>query len=485
MNDKIIISIDSEIQRFQKFLLLEENKKIIFSAPFGNGKTYFLNNFFDGNGEYQPFFIYPVHYVVSSNDDIFEYIKFDVIFKLLEIIDESEKIDFSNNLLLPFFIQNNINELISLVAEFSGKIGKALKLLPQILKLNKSFEEYKERVQKTDYDILLDYLHTQKNKNGSIYESNLITELLDSLIDDWKNKAENTNKKTVLIIDDLDRLDPEHIFRIFNIFAAHSDYYQQNEIKYGFDKIMLVCDINNVRKIFHSKYGLDVDFAGYIDKFYDRDIFFFDNHLLVEESVDRIFKSIRFDSTYNDILNFRDDLYTCSSALKFLIKLCIKNNLINLRSLLKYSNKPYSIKDYMIPINWKSYNYNTAFAPFIVLDLMSDLMGTDKDLKLKIEILGNKLISEYFNDEILEKIIRTFIALADYSKNRFRIYNMDPSYEYTILDSTIIIRYRLTKELLAFVDFKSENILEYAHDITRNILNEACSNYLKIKSGIY
>ena len=42
---------------------------------------------------------------------------------------------------------------------------------------------------------------------------------LYNLIDQLKKDG----KKTVLIIDDLDRIDPEHIFRLLNVFAAHLD----------------------------------------------------------------------------------------------------------------------------------------------------------------------------------------------------------------------------------------------------------------------
>ena len=49
------------------------------------------------------------------------------------------------------------------------------------------------------------------------------------------------------------------------------------ENKFGFHKIVLVCDIENIRNLFYSKYGANVDFSGYIDKFYSREIYYFDN----------------------------------------------------------------------------------------------------------------------------------------------------------------------------------------------------------------
>ena len=41
-------------------------------------------------------------------------------------------------------------------------------------------------------------------------------------------------KKNVLVIDDLDRIDPEHIFRILNILSVHNNHFD-SENKFSFD----------------------------------------------------------------------------------------------------------------------------------------------------------------------------------------------------------------------------------------------------------
>ena len=65
------------------------------------------------------------------------------------------------------------------------------------------------------------------------------------------------HKKVVLIVEDLDRIDPAHLFRILNIFSAHIDYCYKNAVipdrsivgnKFGFDNIVLVCDFSNIKK---------------------------------------------------------------------------------------------------------------------------------------------------------------------------------------------------------------------------------------------
>lgn len=56
-------------------------------------------------------------------------------------------------------------------------------------------------------------------------------------------------------------MDPEHIFRILNVFSAHfgddldADFSHN---KFGFDKVLLLCDYDNIKNIYHHFYGLKV-----------------------------------------------------------------------------------------------------------------------------------------------------------------------------------------------------------------------------------
>jgi predicted NACHT family NTPase len=61
---------------FKSSIDLEDNHRIIFSAKFGAGKTYFLKKFFQKySDDYEPIFLYPVNYQVSANEDIFELVE--------------------------------------------------------------------------------------------------------------------------------------------------------------------------------------------------------------------------------------------------------------------------------------------------------------------------------------------------------------------------------------------------------------------------
>lgn len=71
-------------------------------------------------------------------------------------------------------------------------------------------------------------------------------------------------------------MDPEHIFRILNVFSAHlcdnlDEEFSRN--KFGFDKVLLLCDYGNIENIYHHLYGADADFKGYMSKFVAKGVF--------------------------------------------------------------------------------------------------------------------------------------------------------------------------------------------------------------------
>jgi hypothetical protein len=266
------IDISAPKKEFEAHLDLLDNKRILFSAPFGTGKTYFLKNFFNQD-KYEYIHLFPVNYSVATNEDIFELIKFDLLFELLKRDLDYDSYEFSKLLTLQLFLSNNSFDIIKTTAENISKVGKnIIPILEPILKLNEKFKKFHNDVQINEQQQIIEYLKTFTNTKGNLYEEDVFTQIVSGLLQQCKGKG----KETVLIIDDLDRIDPEHIFRLLNVFAAHFDI-NSNTNKFGFDRIALVCDVNNIRNIFHSKYGLDVDFTGYVDKFYSKEIFYFSN----------------------------------------------------------------------------------------------------------------------------------------------------------------------------------------------------------------
>ena len=284
-NDINIIDISNPFNEFDKHISIPINEKIIFSAPFGQGKTTFLNEFFRQKEEdYNIFRVFPINYSVANNTDVFSYIKVDILFQLLSFKEEIEFEKLSISLIEAAGL--SLQEGISNFFEFSFKtlisIGKSVKEVSAMMKpLEGAFDKIKEKkkgIEIDDKKELNQYLKSFYEKEGSIYEDNLFTQLIKLFLIQIKEKQ---NKKNVLIIEDLDRMDPDHIFRIFNVLSAHIDSFRNNSgltsNKFGFDKIILVSDLNNIKSLYQHKYGLGVNFDGYINKFYSTSPYKFDN----------------------------------------------------------------------------------------------------------------------------------------------------------------------------------------------------------------
>lgn len=80
------IDISQNIQDFKQ--VFEKESRIIFSAKFGDGKSYFLNEFMksydEKKNDYYFITLHPVNYVVEENRDVIEYIKRDILFQLIK-----------------------------------------------------------------------------------------------------------------------------------------------------------------------------------------------------------------------------------------------------------------------------------------------------------------------------------------------------------------------------------------------------------------
>ena len=288
------INISGKLNDFAQYL--ETTDRIILSAKFGDGKTYLLNELRKDEAmqdKYEFFTIYPVNYSVAKNEDVFEYIKRDIIVqlherKLLENID-------LNALFGSVFTFDDLTSVVSFLLSFVP-MGKFYdKVYNKFLEIKKKYDEKKHTADK--------YLSQFANTAGCIYEEDGYTKLIRMAIewisqDHSLNGEEKKAKKPVLIIEDLDRLDPKHLFRILNVVSAHIDDSNRPDIvgnkfgfnnigsgvageesgdivgnKFGFNNIVLVMDYDVTRHIFHHFYGAQACYDGYMSKFLSREPF--------------------------------------------------------------------------------------------------------------------------------------------------------------------------------------------------------------------
>lgn len=82
--EKLNINTNNIYKSFNSHFNIENNSRILFTGRFGTGKTTFLDSFFEHNNNFNVFRLYPVSYSVSPNDDVFELIRYDILFQLWE-----------------------------------------------------------------------------------------------------------------------------------------------------------------------------------------------------------------------------------------------------------------------------------------------------------------------------------------------------------------------------------------------------------------
>ena len=277
-----LLPFDKESISFKQHFENNGNIKILFSGAFGTGKTTFLREYFNEKTNYDVFHLFPVNYSVANNDDIFRYIKAELLFLLLEKDIEFDQIILNKLETAPAFLKEYSLEILLPFVRLIPQIGKNLhEILNDLIQLKTKFESYHNEFQVDDKEKAKKFINDLYEKEGSVFEDNFFTQLINQLLE----KIKSEGKQTVLIIDDLDRIDPEHVFRILNVFAAQFDQRDQkgtSSNKFGFDFVILVCHYENLKKIFQYKYGLDTDFSGYVDKYFSKSIFeFYSNDIIL------------------------------------------------------------------------------------------------------------------------------------------------------------------------------------------------------------
>ena len=313
------INISGKLNDFAQYL--ETTDRIILSAKFGDGKTYLLNELRKDEAmqnKYEFFTIYPVNYSVAKNEDVFEYIKRDIIVQLYER-KLLENIDL-NALFASVLTSDDFTSVVSFLLSFVPMGDFYNKVYHKFLEIKNKYDEKKHTADK--------YLSQFANTAGCIYEEDGYTELIRMAIewisqDHSLNGEERKAKKPVLIIEDLDRLDPKHLFRILNVVSAHIDDSNRPDIvgnKFGFNNIVLVMDYDVTKHIFHHFYGAQACYEGYMSKFLSREPFRYSiKSIMIRDFEAQLGEKLGIHELLPHLQNFREKL--AGSSLRDLYKL--------------------------------------------------------------------------------------------------------------------------------------------------------------------
>ena len=288
------IDITENLVEFYRHLSAADVDRTIFSAKFGDGKTEFLHQFKEKySDEYTFYTLYPVNYQIAPNEQIMEYIKRDLLFQLILNGTLTPNIEIPDSILLQWYVNENsfniVKDIIKFVPSILGSGNQFVAVLKGVTELAESinnqckkFKEFKTKITEGDFEKAVNIIEKLSEGAGNIYELDPISWLIAQSI-------ANKGGKSVLIIEDLDRIDPAHLFRILNIFSAHIDRHylcsdktinqddkekQFDELpnKFGFDKIIFVMDADSANAAFKNFYG-DSNYEGYISKFISKRIF--------------------------------------------------------------------------------------------------------------------------------------------------------------------------------------------------------------------
>jgi hypothetical protein len=424
------ISIEEQSKLFRQHLEEEGNDRIIFSGAFGTGKTYFLENFSSGNKEdFLTIKLSPVNYSVSNNEDIFKLIKYDILFELLlshglKLEGEQISRNVAYGLLLPAKAEAIMKGMFSVIS----LLNKDIETVPTMLAAFTEWFNIIKEIEKQRKDA------SQENEVSSFLEEISSTYSLeqDEITSFIKKSLEalletNSNKYKVLIIDDLDRIDPEHTFRLFNVFSAHLDYHRTYRNKFGFDKVIFVCDIQNVRNTFHSRYGTGTDFTGYIDKFYSKQIFAFNNASEVRKITTELINSIQYEGGYEQYFQMKilsGDRAKGQSLLEIIITELISSKALNVRRLKEAFGLKYLLKDNDLRIiSFGRRAYKMQMPAFITLEIISKIIGSGEALYKAISSLNLATSTESyveFSKQHSDWLAGMLLPLADYKGHRFQ-----------------------------------------------------------------
>jgi len=404
------IKIDNsgEIGRFLSHLQERDNKRLLVTAPFGAGKSYFLNDFFAAHPQYLPVTLYPGDYSVSSNEDIFELIKYDIIDALLACYPDRLNLtgnDFSNLLLAQQFLSSEADFLPllkSLAQTQSIGFEKLLEIFEHSKALYRKFTSFKERITDIETRKLKAFMQPVEQKRGSIRENDGITRFIAELLSRIKVSAEHNSarshegmKQTILVVDDLDRLEADQIFRLFNIFSAHHDS-REDANKFGFDKVILVCDLDNLEHMFRHRYGPKASFDGYIDKFYSYEPYIFNQQAFLKQKAREYLLYFEEDNVARQDSLLSDDRFGKKSmffeTVSGLAEEMVERSLLRARNFQKF--KAYQFQDWRIELDDRQ--YSSRYFPLLVMArTLGQFFPRTADLIAAIDELATNFPSNY------------------------------------------------------------------------------------------
>lgn len=154
------IDVTPLINQFDEHL--KENDRTIFSARFGDGKTWFLNKFMEErNDRYEFIVLYPVNYQIAPNEAIMEYIKRDILFQLILKGWLKPGVSIPDTVLFQWYISQKCGDLFTDVMQvmtslpfvdpkWQTAVGTLLTIAKEINDKVKAYGSFKHKIESED-----------------------------------------------------------------------------------------------------------------------------------------------------------------------------------------------------------------------------------------------------------------------------------------------------------------------------------------------
>lgn len=478
-------------EHFRRHLDLEENHRILFSGRFGVGKTTFLKHFFEDSAfaeKYNCFHLYPVNYSILENADIMSYLKYDILHELLihhgtQVLTEPKGGNTHENAVIQYGIRH-FSEIIALLVLAIPKLGKQyFQLIQEWKKMKGVYESYLENVpQSEEYKAISDFFENFHETEGDLYEENFVTQIITNALESMKGDDENP-KENVLILDDLDRIDPQHIFRLFNVFTAQFDQHNTGngkDNKFGFDKVIFVCNVDNIRSIFHHFYGTETNFNGYIDKFYSKEVFRFDNKENLAGIMSNVINNLNITNEVGGALSAELLNNIIKPVLNQLFLDIVNSGYVNLREFFRHEQLKINIKGFNFDgVLYSGWSFHFIYIIEVLLLYFGDVEYLKKIIAKTKQRPNAGRERQYFEYSLL--------VLSDMENHRFKISTEDDKthdFEYTINEANSI-SYNLKKHHYkdsSYVFFTKINDEELVNKLDfYELLLKAIENLEKVK----
>lgn len=445
------VELNNKLDEFKNHLYHAD--RMILSARFGDGKSFFLQKVREDKekfDEYEFITIYPVNYVVAANDDIFEYIKRDILIQLTQLGLLNE-IDL-NKLITSIFSFENFKEVISFLISCIPGGGVYNKLLDKVFDISKKYSAEKATYEK--------YFGTFKLQKGGLYEDDAYTQMIKECLNLLKNGYRNEikeiiPKRPVLVIEDLDRLDPAHLFRILNVISAHIDDCSKPDKvgnKFGFSNIVIVMDYETTQHIFEHFYGKESSYIGYMSKFISEEPF---RYSIAELALPELKRKII------NVVGIKKELF---ESFKIINK---KLSLLSMRDIVKLYD--FDVSTRMLKSTFKTqsdYELSTQLPVFKLIIYMIELGMSHKDINEELELLNNKNnLKEY-----LKLIYPLYLMLEAIPKNVFECGSLCSQAQLT-KENNIVVGINI-KDYSYHNEVSSSNVLSKKYALCCHLLSE-------------